>query len=54
LDPVWTGLVPREQARLIHLPVEVAEYDAVTSRLSVTFRPTKIRAFMYALREAAA
>jgi len=53
-DPAWTRLIPREQARLIQLLVEVAEYDAVSSCLSVTFRPTSIRAFMDALREAAA
>jgi len=43
-DEVWSNLIPREQARLLNLIFERVEYDAATSSVSVTFRPTGIAA----------
>src|SRR5690606_16902834 len=53
-DPVWENLIPREQARLIRLLVSAVEYDAVKSSVSVTFRPTSIRAFLDRIKKEAA
>jgi len=53
-DPVWENLIPREQARLIRLLVSAVEYDAVKSSVSMTFRPTSIRAFLDRIKEDAA
>ncbi len=45
-DTLWSNLVPREQARLLELLISSVEYDAELERISVTFRPTSIRALM--------
>jgi site-specific DNA recombinase len=43
-DPVWEALAPREQARVVELLVERVDYDGRSAEVSVTFRPTGIRA----------
>jgi site-specific DNA recombinase len=43
-DPVWETLSPREQARVVRLLVERAEYDGQKQTVSVTFRPGGIKA----------
>ena len=53
-DAVWENLIPREQARLLKLLIEVVEYDAAGSSISVTFRPSSIRAFMDRVKTEAA
>ncbi|MCC7424474.1 MAG: recombinase family protein [Planctomycetaceae bacterium] len=43
-DPVWDALTPREQARVLELLVERVDYHGADGTVSVTFRPTGIRA----------
>jgi len=43
-DPVWEALTPREQARLIELVVERVDYDGAAGKVSISFRPTGIKA----------
>ncbi|UYV11956.1 MAG: recombinase family protein [Phycisphaera sp.] len=43
---LWQNLIPREQARLLRLLISVVEYDAEAQSVSVTFRPTSIRALI--------
>ena len=43
-DPVWETLSPREQARLVRLLVERVEYDGEKQTVSVTLRPSGIKA----------
>jgi len=43
-DPVWESLTPREQVRIVRLLVERVDYDGQNSTVSVTFRPTGIKA----------
>lgn len=43
-DPVWESLAPREQARIVRLLVDRVDYDGQNSTVSVTFRPTGIKA----------
>lgn len=42
-DEVWSSLIPREQARLLKLLIEVVEYDSESQSVSVTFRPSEIK-----------
>ena len=42
-DEVWSNLIPREQARLLKLLIEVVEYDSDSQSVSVTFRPSGIK-----------
>ena len=42
--PVWEAMEPCEQARLVRLAVESAEYDGRRGTLRITFRPSGIRA----------
>tara|TARA_R110000782_G_scaffold30348_6_gene75507 strand:+ start:1202 stop:2794 length:1593 start_codon:yes stop_codon:yes gene_type:complete len=53
-DAVWSNLIPREQARLLKLLIEVVHYDAANSSIEVTFRPSSIRAFMDRVKTEAA
>ena len=41
--PVWESLTPREQARLVQLLVEKAEFDGKAGTLAITFRGTGIK-----------
>jgi site-specific DNA recombinase len=41
---VWDCLAPREQARVIELLVERVEYDGDGGNVSITFRPSGIKA----------
>ncbi|MEO2035921.1 MAG: recombinase family protein [Planctomycetaceae bacterium] len=43
-DPMWESLSPREQARLLQLLIERVEYDGDGGTVSVTFRPSGIKA----------
>lgn len=45
-DTLWQNLIPREQARLLNLLISTVEYDAHAQSVSVTFRPTSIRAMI--------
>ena len=45
-DSLWASLIPREQARLLKLLIEQVEYDGAAGTISVTFRPTGIRALL--------
>ncbi|QDV25961.1 recombinase family protein [Aureliella helgolandensis] len=42
-DSIWEALAPREQARVLELLIERVTYDADTSTLSITYRPTGIK-----------
>lgn len=42
-DHVWEALTPREQARVLDLLIERVTYDADSSTLSITYRPTGIK-----------
>ena len=53
-DPVWESLTSREQARIVRLLVERVEYDGQNGTVSVTFRPTGIKALAQAEVEDAA
>jgi len=43
-DPVWQGLTPREQARVLALLVDYVAYDGSSGRVVVHFRPTGVKA----------
>ncbi len=43
-DPVWDSLTPREQARIVQLLVEQVDYDGAAGKVSITFRPSGIKA----------
>tara|TARA_R110002111_G_scaffold67833_2_gene110306 strand:- start:12332 stop:13912 length:1581 start_codon:yes stop_codon:yes gene_type:complete len=45
-DTIWANLIPREQSRLLQLLISTVEYDAEHGSISVTFRPTSIRALV--------
>lgn len=53
-DPVWESLTPREQARIVRLLVERVDYDGHNGTVSVTFRPTGIKALAQEQTEHAA
>ena len=53
-DPIWESLTPREQARIVRLLVERVDYDGRQSTVSVTFRPTGIKALAQQATEDAA
>ena len=43
-DGVWEALAPREQARILALRIERIDHDGQRGNVSITFRPTGIRA----------
>jgi site-specific DNA recombinase len=43
-DPMWESFSPREQARVLQLLIERVEYDGDGGTVSVTFRPSGIKA----------
>lgn len=45
-DTLWNDLAPREQVRLVGLLVECVTYDATAGNVSITFRPTGIKALL--------
>ena len=45
-DSIWSNMIPREQARLLNLLISSVDYDAENGSVSVTFRPTSIRALI--------
>jgi len=53
-DAVWGNLIPREQARLLKLLLSAVDYDALAGSVSVTFRPTGLRALVERRLEEAA
>jgi site-specific DNA recombinase len=53
-DDLWAALAPREQVRVIQLLVERIVYDGAAGTVSITFRPTGIRAIEGHEQEAAA
>ena len=55
-DPVWESLSPREQSRVLQLLIERVDYDGDAGTVSVTFRPTGIKALTdeFAIGETAA
>ncbi len=53
-DTLWNYLIPREQARLLKLLLSAVDYDAQAGSVSVTFRPTGIRALVQRRMEEAA
>ena len=53
-DPVWESLTPREQARIVRLLVERVDYDGAKGTVSITFRPTGIKALAQEKTEDAA
>ncbi|MBI5546096.1 MAG: recombinase family protein [Deltaproteobacteria bacterium] len=42
--PAWEGLVPREQANLLHLLIAGIEYDGIAEQVDITWRPAGIAA----------
>ena len=45
-DGLWESLIPRERARMPNLLLSAVEYDGQVGTVSVTFRPTSIRALI--------
>jgi site-specific DNA recombinase len=45
-DSVWECLTSRERARVIELLIEQIVYDGTDGNISITFRPTGIKAFV--------
>ena len=45
-DGLWESMIPREQARLLKLLLTTVEYDGDAGTVSVTFRPTSVRALI--------
>jgi site-specific DNA recombinase len=43
-DPLWQGLTPGEQARVLGLLVRRVDYDGARGRVSITFHPAGIQA----------
>ena len=43
-DPVWQGLAPEEQARVLGLLVQRVDYDGARGKVSITFHPAGIQA----------
>lgn len=43
-DPVWEGLSGREKSRLLHLLIQRISYDGEKETISLTFRPSGIKA----------
>ena len=43
-DDLWAALTPKEQVRVLELLIERVEYDGEAGTVSVTFRPSGIRA----------
>jgi site-specific DNA recombinase len=43
-DAVWQALTPREQARILALLIERIDHDGQRGNVSITFRPTGIKA----------
>ena len=43
-DTVWAHLAPREQCRIVELLVERVVYDGAGGNISITFRPSGIKA----------
>lgn len=50
-DAVWDCLAPREQSRVIELLVERVAYDGDGGNISITFRPSGIKALAGELAE---
>lgn len=46
-DPVWDALMPKERVRVMQLLVERVVYDGEKGKVSVSFRPTGIRALAF-------
>lgn len=42
-EPVWNALTPHEQARVVQLLVEQAEYDGANGKVAITFHPSGIK-----------
>ena len=53
-DDLWAALAPKEQARVLQLLIERVEYDGIEGTVSVTFRPTGVRALEGIQQEAVA
>ena len=53
-DQLWENMIPREQARLLKLLLDSVDYDGDAGTVSVTFRPTSIRALIKRKLEEAA
>jgi DNA invertase Pin-like site-specific DNA recombinase len=43
-DPLWPGLLPGEQARVLGLLVRRVDYDGARGKVAITFHPTGIKA----------
>ena len=43
-NDLWAALSPKEQVRVIQLLVERVEYDGEAGTVSITFRPSGLRA----------
>ena len=43
-DPLWQGLAPGEQARVLGLLVQRVDYDGARGKVSITFHPAGIQA----------
>ena len=43
-DPLWQGLSPGEQARVLGLLVQRVDYDGARGRVAITFHPGGIKA----------
>jgi site-specific DNA recombinase len=46
-DPVWDALLPKERVRVMQLLIERVVYDGENGKVSVSFRPTGIRALAF-------
>ncbi len=50
-DSIWSTLAPREQARILELLIERIDHDGKRGNISITFRPTGIKALATELAE---
>jgi len=49
-NPVWDGLKPREQARVLHLLIDHIDYDGEAGEIAITFHPTGISSLAHEVK----
>ena len=52
-SPVWDGLKPREQARVLHLLIDHIEYDGEAHEVAISFHPAGIASLAREVKAAA-
>jgi len=52
-NPVWDGLRPREQARILHLLIDHIDYDGEAHEVAITLHPAGIESLSHEVQAAA-